>query len=215
MTTPETLLEQVQFKRDFDVDSVVFNRQLGFLQVDEQAAGINVLRLLGFAAPLARTGGFDWGDTVQPITDFQDLPEANRTIDEQGKGVGPRLHNTREGLAGYAKQPPKIGVYGFDIDPERIHDGRAMQGGKWTRIRRHAGRMLRSRFTGVEATVEDVHSSYGDVDGALLELPPLPLLRQRIRGVKNLAGIKPEFIIIRSNEILLHKIGETATFGPK
>lgn len=209
MINPRELVEAVNFKSDFEVASLTYNQKLGFLQITDEKVAIDSLRLLGFGTPVSRDGGFDASDTVRPLTEFRELPEANQNIDQQGKGVGPRMYNVHEAFAGAKSKPDTIGVYAFDINPSRLLDGRATQGNKIARIGRHAGRILRSKISGVEEVVAGIHESYGNVDAVELEMPPLPELRQVKHGVKNPENITPQFIIIRNRDILLHKVGET------
>jgi len=194
----------------FNPDALNFNTELGFLEVSEADVAVDSLRLLGFGVPVARQGGVDNAAVVRPLTEFRDLPRPEQTIDRQGKGVGPRLYNVREALAGAWTKPAAVGVYTFDIAPARLLDGRQTQGGKMARIARHAGRVVRSQLLGVEAVVAGIHAGYGDVDAVELEMPPLPQARQAAHGVKTPTGVTPQFILVRNPAIALRKVGETS-----
>ncbi|HWT55406.1 MAG TPA: hypothetical protein VN031_00035 [Candidatus Microsaccharimonas sp.] len=216
MINPQELVSAVDFRTDFDPNVLQYNEGLGFLQVNPVETALGGLRLLGFATPLGEgPGDMDMSDVVHPLTRFADLLAAQRTIDEQGKGVGPRMHNVREAFGGAKVRPVTIGVYTFDINPSNLLDGRTTQGGKVARIGRHAGRILRSKLSGLESVVADIHDSYdqalntGELDAVELEVPPHPRMRQTKHGVETPAGITPAFIIIRNPNILLHKVGET------
>jgi hypothetical protein len=216
MINTQELVRAVDFKPNFDPDMLQYNEDLGFLEVRPDAVAIDGLRLLGFATPLGEgRGGMDESDIVRPLTRFSDLPSAYRTIDLQGKGVGPRMYNVREAFGGAKEKPNSIGVYTFDINPANLLDGRKTQGGKVARIGRHAGRILRSKLSGLEAVVADIHDSYdyalntGKLEAVELEMPPLPELRQAKHGVETPAGVTPSFIIVRDSNVSLHKVGET------
>lgn len=217
MINPQELIKNVEFYPTFDPENLRYNEDLGFLEVSADRIAVDGLRLLGFATPLSKMSGeLDTrSDIVQPLTDFNNLPAAYRTIDRQGKGVGPRLYNIREAFGGSQEKLDSIGVYTFDVDRSNLLDGRVTQGSKVARIARHAGRIIRSKLSDLETVVEDIHQSYnqalstGELDAVELEMPPLPELRQAARGVETPAGVTPSFIIIRNPDILLHKVGET------
>lgn len=206
------LTKDVSFEENFDSRYLTYNAELGFLQfttsLDLQMT-TNGLSLVGFGAPISRQGGIDMCPVVQPLVQFEELPLENRTTSQQGKGVGPRLYNTREAFAGAPLTTDTVGVYSFMIEPSQLLDARSAQGSITRRIARHAGRILRSKTLSLEAVVEDVHASYGDAAAVEFELPPLPRLRQLRYGVKNPKNVTPNFMIIRDPSIELHKIGET------
>jgi hypothetical protein len=203
------LTREVNFESDFDPRSLSFNDDLGFLAVAEADIAMGSLRLIGFAAPLSARGGTSTDKQVTPITDFNTLPKQNRTIAEQGKGVGPRLYNVRQAFGGAKSRPESIGVYSFDLDVSRILDAKVTQGSAVQRLARHAGRILRSQLSSTEQVVQSIHASYGTVDAVQLEVPPLPKLRQASHGVENPHGIVPQFMIIRNPAITLHRVGST------
>lgn len=207
---PHELIADVEFAPGFDTDSLSYNPELSFLEVAEAETAINGLRLVGFGLPLSRFGGIHMGTGIRPITEFRELPHENRTVTQQGKGVGARMYNVPQALAGSWTVPDKVGVYTFDIDPSRLLDARAAQGSRVTRLVRHAGRITRAKLFGLDKLVESIHASYGDVDAVELEMPPLPELRQLGHGVHNPAGIKPQFIIIRNPNIILHRVGSSS-----
>jgi hypothetical protein len=205
MIEPRELVEHVEFESGFDARILRYNQQLGFLQVDERELSIDGIRLVGFSTPISREGGIDTNDVVTPLTEFADLPDENRVIDQQGKGVGPRVFNTRATFGGTKTRPDFIGVYSFDLDTAKLLDGRLAQGGKVRRIARHAGRMIQSKVTSLESVVSKIHESYGNADAVELEVPPHPALRQALHGVENPSSITPQFILIRNPHILLNR----------
>ncbi len=217
----QEIIRHVDFDADFDAIYLSFNQEYGFVEdrsVEEEPvesdslARNGIVRVLGFATPIARGGGFDTSELVTPLVDFVDLPPKVQTIDEQGKGVGPRLCNVRESFGGARQVPEQIGVYTVDLYRDRILDGRADQGGKLARVAHHASRILRSKLTGVEDAVGRIHRSYGDVDAVLLEVPPHPELRRVRRGINNPEGITPQFLLIRNRAVSLRRIGTTSFY---
>lgn len=209
MIDAQELVKRVDFNLGFDRSRLRFNDGLGFLEVDESAAAISGLRLVGFSLPISHFGGIDHSETVHPITDFGELPADSRTIDAQGKGVGPRLYNTWQSLAGSRVKPDNVGVYAVDIDPSKLLDLRSVQGGRALQIARHAGRIVRSKLTSIEKVVNSIHESYGEADAVELRMPPHPVIRQLQHGIKN--PVEPQFIIIRNKHILMRRVGTAPT----
>jgi hypothetical protein len=209
MNTVIELTREVNFEADFDPRSLSFNDELGFMEVPEANIAMGSLRLIGFAVPLSIRGGMSTDKLVTPITDFNTLPKVNQTIDEQGKGVGPRLYNVRQAFGGAKNKPDSIGVYSFDLDIKRLLNAKVTQGSTVQRLARHAGRMLRAQLNSTEDVVQGIHASYGTADAVQLEMPPLPKLRQANHGIANPEGIVPQFMIIRNPAITLHRVGST------
>jgi hypothetical protein len=202
-------------------DQISYNPSLGFIQVNEFDTAVNGIRLLGFGLPIARQGGVNRNRVVRPITEFSHLPGENRTVAQQGKGVGARMYNVYQALAGGWKLPVRIGAFTFDIDPNRLLDARTTQGNRLARIGRHASRIAFAKVPGLglERLTDRIHQDYeamareqglSGVDGVELEMPPLPELRQAGHGVHNPEGIKPQFIIIRNPDITLHHVGSVS-----
>jgi hypothetical protein len=207
MVDPRELTADVHFEPDFDPDSLQWNEQLGFLQISESVLAARSLRLAGFGAPISRDGGFDTAKLVHPLVDFAELPEEACTIDAQGKGVGPRMYNTPQAAHGLANLPEVFGAYVFEVDRGDLLDKRATEGGRLTRIARHASRMIRS-VGNVEGVVAGVHRQYGEAGAVLFTQPPRADLRQRTeRHAENPADVPAEFIIVRSAAITLRRIG--------
>lgn len=218
MSNHETraITQGVDFDSSFNTDALRYNEELGFLEVSELSAAVNGLRLVGFGLPVAREGGVNNDSTVRPITDFRELPDANRTVAQQGKGVGARMYNLPQALAGSWTLPAEVGAFAFTVDPARLLDARAVQGSRPARIMRHAGRIARAKLFGLEKLTDRIHEQYEEaahaqglegVDAVELEMPPLPELRQAGHGVRNPEGIKPQFIIIRNPDITLRRVG--------
>lgn len=205
MTNTHELVSKVNFDSTFDKHHLRFNEELGFLEISEAEVAAAGIRLVGFSLPLSREGGINNADIVRPLTHLWQLPLENRTIDEQGKGVGPRLYNSLQALGGSRVRPDNVGLYTVNIYPDRILDLRANQGNRLKQIARHAGRVARSKLTSIEEVVNDIHASYGDADAVELTMPPHPELRQLQHGVKN--PVKPQFIIIRNPNILMQRVG--------
>jgi hypothetical protein len=207
---PQEMLAGVQFAEDHEAmpNFIEYHPQTGFLTVGAARPALEGMRTyLGFGAPFARGGGYDTADVASPITDYGELPAEFRNIDSQGKGVGPRMYNTWQGVIDRKVPGREVGAYLFIVDSSLLLDGRQTQGSTFERIKRHAGRMLRSSQTSPEDVVAAIHESYGAVDAVELEVPPMPILRLRSRGITQPDGITPSFMIVRNPAIKLHKIG--------
>ena len=207
----------------FAPDEVEYNTELGFIQINELETAVNGVRLLGFGLPIAREGGLNHRRVVRPITEFSHLPEENRKVAQQGKGVGARMYNVYQALAGSWAVPGEVGAYTFDIDPSRLLDARTSQGNRATRIARHFGRILYAHGKwvglGLEKLTDRIHEDYEEmareqglsgVDAVELEMPPLPELRQAGHRVRNPEGVRPQFIVIRNPDITLRRVGNVS-----
>lgn len=205
MVDPADILRDVAFTAEIDPRQMVWNEPLGFVQLTEADVAMGSLRLVGFGLPLKPKGGVSTESVVQPVTRFEDLAPQDQTIAAVGKGIGPRMHNTLEAVAGARQRPQGVGVYMFDVDSDKLLDGRQSQGSWVARIARHAGRIVSARQDSVESVVAGIHASYGEADAVLLEVPPLPRIRQWRHGIQN--RTTPQFIIVRDPGTTLHRIG--------
>ncbi len=216
MTQARELLRDVELKEQFRSLPINFNEQLGFMEVPPEDPLENNRQLVGFATPIARQGGLNRDNFVMPITEYADLPEDARSIDQQGKGVGPRLYNVHQAFGGAKVQPPFIGLYMFDVRLDHSLDMRPFQGSNFQQIARHAGRIVKSALVGLEPVTQDIHADYDrrrtdgeQIDAVMLNVPPHPAMRQAMNHVENPAGIVPAFMIIRNPNIELTKLNVT------
>lgn len=212
MTRHEPILQTIELNPEYASADWDYNDHLGYVSLQPEPAGENV-RLLGFGALRSPNGGFDLSDEAISIVDFSQLHSSAQSIDLQGKGVGPRLYNTPWAAAGLTDAPSRQGAYLVDIDLAKVFDTRNTQGNKFQRIRRHAGRIVRSKLEGEERVVSEIHESFGDAEAVLYTQPPRAELREqhrshRSRNGSNSADIASEFILIRSITVPIHKIGE-------
>lgn len=195
------------------VDSDYFNRDtlrfapgLGFVAMQEEGCTY----ALGFCVGQGNEEG-TLPDMISPITELRDVPARQRTIDRQGKGVGPRLHNTLESLSGM-KEPQPAALYALQIDPDvTIWDGRGEHdstlAGKGRRIGRHLGRILEAEVYGLEKVVDTIHASYGSADVVLMNQSPRAALLQSRRRVAPVPGLDARFLLVRDKDLLLYKVG--------
>jgi hypothetical protein len=200
------LLETATFDPSFDRETVQWNEELGFMQVDPATLSIEAVRLVGFALPLIKPGGTD--RVVSPITTYRGLPRVERkNIDKLLKGIGPRLHDTLEAFAGNSGHPGNVGIYTIDVDPDPKHLLQLHPGNRVARLARHAGLLVRATIGDPEEVINEIHESYGKADAVRMTLPPRSEGRQLLRRVKNPAEIPPQFILVRNPNITLHKVG--------
>ena len=196
--------------RDY-LPKVHVHSSLGFLTLQQDVDAIpGHVNIVGFGTPL--TWCHDTASQeVQPTTQLEGVPENLRTIDLQGKGVGPRLYNSPEAYMGLKHPAETIGVFSSTLERKRILDLRQKSGGALTRIATHASRMVRSARTSLEEVVDEIHSYYGDAQAVLMTQPPQPALRQMIRGHRPPSFLGSEFMIIRDPAVRLKQIGTVAT----
>jgi hypothetical protein len=209
------ILAGVEFYPGFDSAQLRPNEGWEYLEIPDAAAEEGALRLIGFGSPRARTGGFDLNQTVNSIVRLEDLHESARSIDLQGKGVGARMYNTPAASTGLTDAPARQGVYIFDIDPEAIDDRRTTEGGKLLRIARHGSRIIRAATGELDEVVDAIHAQSGDKEAVLHAQPPRAAWRQTIqRHAASPDQVPAEFMIIRSPDIALRRIGEYTIGAP-
>lgn len=201
-------IDSFELKPDFDPSAFRHDHDTGFYI--GAAATEGLARFVGFGAPFGRAsegGGFDQAEVVHPLTDFEDLPSEHWNSAKQGKGIGPRMHNAPEAVLGQpGGLPDSLGIYTFDMDPERIlilKDRGALR-----TILRHAGVLVRSASGGLERVTQRVHESYGEHQAVLWRQPPRAVARQFARGGS--LSTPPKFMIIRDQDIDLYRVGSYA-----
>jgi len=201
----ESLLVGVSLE-GYDPNQIHFAPELGFMAMTE-GQGVYAL---GFHTVSADACG-PLPTEITPVTDLRDVPSNVRHVNAQGKGVGPRLHNTLPMISGIASHGP-TGLYGVQISPDvKLRDTRSsLDGsvvGKGLRIARHAGRIARAHIQSVERVVDSVHRSYGDAGIVILSQSPHDEKRQKGRGVENVPGVNPSFMIVRDSSLELTRVG--------
>ena len=177
------------------------------MQVGPEDLAIRSVRLLGFATPLLDQGSTE--TTVWPLTEYDRLPPEEQKADKVMKGVGPRLHNTLEAYGGNSQLPQRIGLFAVDINPDRLLDLRSSEGIQPVRLARHAWRLARVAMNGTERIVQEIHDSYGPADAVRMTLPPRSGLRQYRRGIINPPDVPPQFLLIRTPNIRMRKVGDS------
>lgn len=202
----QRITEQVNLEH-YAPEDLRFAPTLGFLALQEEGCTY----ALGFCSTEASEDG-DPPSWIRPITRLEEVPEDERNIDRQGKGVGLRLHNTLASISGMGKVE-SVGLYGIQIDPDvAVLDLRGGLDknpiGAGLRIAKHAGRIIQSKVAGLEKVVEGIHASYGDADLVLINQPPNSRRRQLVRGVRSVPGVDPVQFIVRSDDLPLRRAGK-------
>lgn len=145
-------------------------------------------------------------------TEYADLPPEAQRVHLVGKGVGMRLYNTPQALEGLANPPERIGAYTVTLNthPGRLLDTRQASdgtlGGKSHRVARHLGRMVYSHAEDLAVLTHAIHKAYGSADAVLISQPPLPRLRELVRGAR--PPVPSAFLIIRNPHVPLFGAGE-------
>ncbi len=144
-------------------DHLVYDPELNFLVFENtgtvaaanrgvssvEPAHADMVHLLAFGLPKYVTGpkasGPKLASIINPVVNFRDLPDSEKTIAKQGKGVGPRMYNTPWALRGTSEDPDTVVAYSLTLHRKGILDLREEQDhtlvGKALRIGRHAGRI--------------------------------------------------------------------------
>ncbi len=204
MFTAESILHGAEFTGGFDPRGFAPIPEIGFLARQEQEG---VLAILGFGANLVMCHR-STADTVVPVVDFAELPRHLQTIEAQGKGVGPRLYNSKEGPASLRRLPEEVGIYTLTIARDTLFDAIPSQGTPRQRLAEQFRKLVSARVRGAGRVVDNVHEQYGDASVVLLETPPQALGRLKLRGLYP-DGFNSRFLIVRKPHIMLHKIGES------
>jgi hypothetical protein len=184
-----------------------FAPSLGFVALREEGCTY----ALGFCSTAAEADG-EPPLSLRSVIHLADVPDDERNIDRQGKGVGLRLHNTLASVSGMGKVE-STGIYAIQIDPTvNILDLRGRFDtnplGAGLRIAKHAGRIIQSKAVGLERVVEGIHESYGVADLVLINQPPNSRRRQVMRGVKTEPGVDPVQFIVRDESLILRRAGK-------
>lgn len=181
---------------------------IGFLAIEKD----DMQFALGFYAP--PNPYHEPPDKVESITTLDKLPPDQRVVERQGKGVGPRLYNTPEGVMSAHEEPYKVGAYLFNVGEAVILDARKpgdyTKWGKMLRIASHAGRVIEAALKphGLKKITDRVHESYGQADLVLMNQPPNPARRQHARGYLDRPNCSPSFMIVRNPDLHITKVGE-------
>lgn len=205
-----------------DNGSLLYELTEGYVFDSEDTRAIRYAPSLGFMA-LERGGntyalGFHptpqgWEgkppERITPITDLENVPHEERTIDLQGKGVGPRLYSTRQCISGLA-HPTPAGLYAVQISPGvdllDIRNQADKTPTEKAGVARYAGR-IGVKLRGLESAVNDIHQSYGQADLILLDRPADVARRQRSRGVEDIENADSTIIIVRDPDLELILVG--------
>lgn len=181
---------------------------IGYLALEEAGEQF----ALGFYAP---TNPYHVPpDQLEPATTLGEVPLEYRVIKRQGKGVGPRLYNTPEGVMSAHEEPHGVGAYLFNVGAATILDARKpsdhAKWGKAMRVASHAGRIVEAKLrpNGLQKVTDRIHKSYKHVDLVLMNQPPNPARRQRARGYLDPPNCLPSFMIVRNPDLNILKVGE-------
>jgi len=205
----QRITEQVDAEH-YDPEDLRFAPSLGFVALQEEGCTY----ALGFCSTPAGEDGEPL-NALRSVTSLADVPDDERNIDRQGKGVGLRMHNTLASVSGMGKVE-SVGLYAIQVDPAvNILDLRGRFDtnpiGAGLRIARHAGRIIQSKAVGLESVVESIHESYGDADLVLINQPPNSRRRQVMRCVKTEPGVAPVQFIVRDESLTLKRAGKIRT----
>lgn len=191
----------------YSPEDLRFIPSLGFVALQEEG----YTYALGFCSTAPDETG-EAPRALRSVTALADVPEAQRTIDRQGKGVGLRFHNTLASISGMG-EVETVGLYGIQVDPDvNILDLRGRLDtnpvGAAMRIARHAGRIIHAKASGLEKVVDGIHESYGDAGLVLINQPPNSRRRQVMRGVRTVSGVDPVQFIVRDDGLVLKRAGK-------
>lgn len=207
----KTIIDQTQFSDEFYPQLLEWDDDLGFMRQAGSQSDKSIV-VVGFCngqptPPEKRL----LPEVIVPRTTYESLTDEERSIDKQGKGIGPRLYNTPWGISGLAEHSGVVGMYSVELDTERILDMRKSSDfhliGKVGRIARHAGLTIQSKAMSLRSTLEDVNDNLGeDTHAVLYNQPPRAAMREK--QPRESRGIVSEFMVIRGAALRLQKHGE-------
>lgn len=187
MNTVEQLTAGIEFAPDFDASRLSFNQDVGFLAIE----GVGI-QLVAFHATEEQ------GSTLTPITRLENRLPEHQGLNNNAKGVGVILGNTRTSVTNTANRT--LGVWAtpelqrediLDLSSPNPHNPAVMAQG----ILRHAGLILRAKRTGVQAAIEAVEQPYGDHGLVVINPAPKVLLQQQKQGLSHV--ISPRWAVYR------------------
>jgi hypothetical protein len=212
----EIIINQTQFNDEFYPHLLEWDDDLGFMRQTGSQSDKSIV-VVGFCdgqpSPPEKCL---LPKVITPRTTYESLTIDERSIDKQGKGIGPRLYNTPWGITGLAEHAGMVGMYSVELDSEHIRDMRKSSDfritGKVGRIARHAGLVVQSKVMSLRSTLEDVNGNLGeDTHAVLYNQPPRAAMREK--QPQEGKGVVSEFMVIRSAMLRLQKHGEVNLQG--
>lgn len=136
-------------------DGIVdLHKKTGFLVVSGEwgeTTGGQCHSFIGFGVSGWQEGRNEVADTFQTVTALIDIEKDLRTVDRQGKGIGARMYNTPQAVAGAAEQYEHVGAYVFSLDPHKIRD---MRRGRVAQALHHGSLKAAAMLLGEETAIE-------------------------------------------------------------
>ena len=187
-----------------DID-FVFDPLRGFMRYTGGEGVSEHLVGFGNGVLLNETGANDY----RAITEFSEVPEEDRKIDSVlGKGIGPRIYTTREGVdMRLAPAGAQLGVFALNLAGLNVLDLRDEQKDPFRQIASHALVLLHSRLRGVEPAANRVNRLYGGADVVIRRQPPGAKLKNASRGQRNPDGVSQAFMLVRNPTLIIRRIG--------
>ena len=182
------------------------NEGIGFLTLQAPFSIPRQEMLVGFGVPGWQLGTDELPESVQSVTEFDDLPGSQRTLSKLNMGVGVRLHNTWQGATAMPEDFQRIGVYMLGFAPGNVHSMVKMdeRGQQFDRIVQSSV----SRVLGLKSVVRTVHWWQETVDLSVHAHPRLGVSTEHRQPP--LDGLDEQVVVVRNSAILLTKVGEVA-----
>jgi hypothetical protein len=194
-----------------ELPKLAWDADLGML-VDPNIKGPEVW-VAGFAVPYLPGGDtprFNDRTHVRPVVAYADVPRSMQNVDQLSKGVGTRLYTDAvTAQSGSAVQEPgaQVGLYSVDLTRERILDWRGRQTSAARQIVRHAVQQAFGLVAGTEEVANWVHENYGDAAAVRMDTPPRGRCRLQREGAVIPGDIEPGFLILRSRDTVMRRLG--------
>jgi hypothetical protein len=208
LVSAEEILAGVQLadRYQYVLEDASVHRKLGFLTMQAPFTSPRQEILVGFGVPGWQVGTDELPVSTLSVTEFDDLPEAQRTLEHVHRGVGVRLYNTWQGATVEREGFRRIGAYIVGVAPKNIHNGVPMSatGQRFDRIMQRGVVGL----SGTKTLARSVHFWQQNVDVGIHSQTPILTEEQRRHRQPPLSDIDERLAVVRNPQIVITKVGE-------
>ena len=210
MVSAEEILAGVQLEDRYRyvAEDASINEKLGFLTMQAPFTSPRQEILVGFGVPGHQTGTAELPESTYAMTEFDDVPKPQRTLDNLHMGVGIRLYNTWQGATLLPGDFQHVGAYILAVGQKGSTNSLFVRATpnmqKWDRIVQGSITQL----LGLKKAVRTVHWWQQGADLSMHAQEALASEARKQRRQSPLPGIEEKIAVVRKPEILLTKIGE-------
>jgi len=187
---------------------LAFDEELGFMTLPDLTGG-NLARQHIMVGYVPVPPGKEAGEQLRSVTQLSEVPQGERSIRRQARGVGLRLANTWQAASNELPAAGQFGMYIAGINRKLLLDCRYAT--SFNRLQKAGDIALRGvlAIAGGMATLEQVaaqaHASYGNAQSVLCNQPPETGLRLWRRPAAS--PVPPQYLLLRSADVVLQRVG--------